>query len=81
MRDMLSPLVQPMLAVLGQLLSSGDEEEARGVLEMFIVVGAGGGGGGGAGHSKHTGGSEWVRVGGVFGWVLVRACHRVAMYG
>ncbi|KAG2431232.1 hypothetical protein HXX76_009760 [Chlamydomonas incerta] len=37
-REMLSPLVQPMLAVLGQLLSGGDEEEARGVLEMFIVL-------------------------------------------
>eukprot|EP00198_Chlamydomonas_reinhardtii_P003408 XP_001692744.1 importin beta [Chlamydomonas reinhardtii] len=30
--------IEPMLAVLGQLLSSGDEEEARGVLEMFIVL-------------------------------------------
>ncbi|GFR44315.1 hypothetical protein Agub_g5527 [Astrephomene gubernaculifera] len=37
-RQMMSPLVQPMLAVLGQLLSSGDEEEARNVLEMFISL-------------------------------------------
>ncbi|GLI67663.1 hypothetical protein VaNZ11_011915 [Volvox africanus] len=37
-RQLLSPLVQPMLAVLGQLLSSGDEDEARDVLEMFIVL-------------------------------------------
>lgn len=27
-----------MLAVLGQLLSSGDETEAHSVLELFIVV-------------------------------------------
>lgn len=38
-RGLLSPLVQPMLAVLGQLLSSGDETEAHTVLELFIVVG------------------------------------------
>ncbi|KAG2489783.1 hypothetical protein HYH03_011733 [Edaphochlamys debaryana] len=37
-RQVLSPLVQPMLAVLGQLLSAGDEDEARSVLEMFIVL-------------------------------------------
>ncbi|PNH09582.1 Importin-5 [Tetrabaena socialis] len=37
-RQVLSPLVQPMLAVLGQLLNSGDEEEARSVLEMFIEL-------------------------------------------
>ncbi|KXZ45960.1 hypothetical protein GPECTOR_49g544 [Gonium pectorale] len=37
-RSVLSPLVQPMLAVLGQLLSKGDEDEARSVLEMFIVL-------------------------------------------
>ncbi|GLC61179.1 hypothetical protein PLESTB_001728100 [Pleodorina starrii] len=37
-RQVLAPLVQPMLAVLGQLLSSGDEDEARSVLEMFIVL-------------------------------------------
>ncbi len=37
-RALLSPLVPGMLGLLGRLLSAKDEDEARDVLELFILV-------------------------------------------